>query len=224
MNFGAYMDSSVEMMVELVNSYRSSLPEPDQLGGVAAVEEFLRRHRMLGPNQIGPDDILNLHALRAGIRGVFEAGNDATALHRLNDILNAAGVVPNVQQHADGTRELFFAAADAPLAHRVACDAGIGLAMMMVDHADRLKVCAGDPCRNVFVDRSRNRSRRYCSNSCASRSTVAAYRSRQRALKSDETSDPRSPKPGSTGTVSSEVLLAHRLLRSGQKDPAAKVQ
>ena len=34
--------------------------------------------------------------------------------------------------------------------------------------------------RGVYIDTSRNASRRYCSNTCASRSTVAAYRARQK--------------------------------------------
>ena len=37
-------------------------------------------------------------------------------------------------------------------------------------------VAAG--CGNYFVDQSRNRTRRFCSNACASRTTVAAYRAR----------------------------------------------
>lgn len=181
MNLDTYMSASVQMMVELVNSYDSRLAEPERLGEVADIEDFFRRHRMLGPNRVGPHDATSLHALRADIRAVFEAEDEATALNRLNDILSAAGVVPNVVQRADGRRELFFAAGDAPLTNRTACDAGIGLAMMMVDQADRLKVCAGNNCRRVFVDQSRNRTRRYCGNSCASRSTVAAYRARKRA-------------------------------------------
>lgn len=178
MEFSTYIASSVEMMVELVNSADRRSAQPGHLAGVSEVEAFLRRHQMLGPNRVNPDDVTSLRSLRASIRGVFEAADDAVAIERLNDILATAGVVPNLQLH-DGRRELFFAPADAPLAARVACDAGIGLAMMMVDHADRLKLCSSQSCSNVYVDRSRNRSRRYCSNSCASRSTVAAYRARQ---------------------------------------------
>jgi CGNR zinc finger len=40
--------------------------------------------------------------------------------------------------------------------------------------------CQADGCPNFFVDQSRNRSRRFCSNACASRTTVAAYRARRR--------------------------------------------
>jgi hypothetical protein len=39
--------------------------------------------------------------------------------------------------------------------------------------------CAADGCQNFFVDQSRNRTRRYCGNACASRTTVAAYRARR---------------------------------------------
>ena len=45
---------------------------------------------------------------------------------------------------------------------------------------ERIGVCSAEGCDNVYVDTSRNASRRYCSNTCASRSTVAAYRARQK--------------------------------------------
>jgi hypothetical protein len=38
--------------------------------------------------------------------------------------------------------------------------------------------CAATSCGNYFVDQSRNRTRRFCSNTCASRTTVAAHRAR----------------------------------------------
>ncbi|MFF3846670.1 CGNR zinc finger domain-containing protein [Streptomyces sp. NPDC002328] len=46
------------------------------------------------------------------------------------------------------------------------------------DPAVTLGRCAAAGCGNYFVDQSRNRTRRFCSNTCASRTTVAAYRSR----------------------------------------------
>lgn len=36
------------------------------------------------------------------------------------------------------------------------------------------------PCRNAYLDTSTNRSRRYCSDRCATRANVAAYRARKR--------------------------------------------
>jgi predicted RNA-binding Zn ribbon-like protein len=63
----------------------------------------------------------------------------------------------------------------------------MGLSQVVIQHGwQRLGVCSADGCDNVYVDTSRNASRRYCSNTCASRSTVAAYRARKR---------PGSPQP-----------------------------
>nr|WP_238357084.1 CGNR zinc finger domain-containing protein [Kribbella italica] len=47
------------------------------------------------------------------------------------------------------------------------------------DPAVTLGRCAATSCGNYFVDQSRNRTRRFCSNACASRTTVAAYRARK---------------------------------------------
>jgi hypothetical protein len=43
--------------------------------------------------------------------------------------------------------------------------------------------CQAAGCPRFFVDQSRNRSRRFCSNACASRTTVAAHRARTRTQK-----------------------------------------
>jgi predicted RNA-binding Zn ribbon-like protein len=45
----------------------------------------------------------------------------------------------------------------------------------------RLRLCAAVDCSNVHIDLSKNRSRRFCSTSCANRTNVAAYRTRHAA-------------------------------------------
>lgn len=57
----------------------------------------------------------------------------------------------------------------------------MGLAFHLTDlGVDRLGICQARPCRNVYLDTSTNRSRRYCSDRCATRANVAAYRARKR--------------------------------------------
>ena len=57
----------------------------------------------------------------------------------------------------------------------------MGLAFHLTEHgADRLGLCEAAPCRNAYLDTSTNRSRRYCSDRCATRANVAAYRARKR--------------------------------------------
>ena len=67
------------------------------------------------------------------------------------------------------------------MAARYAANAVMGLAVLVTQLGlDRLGICAAAGCRNAFVDTSTNRSRRYCSDRCATRANVAAYRARQK--------------------------------------------
>jgi predicted RNA-binding Zn ribbon-like protein len=45
---------------------------------------------------------------------------------------------------------------------------------------DRLGVCSAAGCDRVFIDRSRNGARRFCSAACQSRTKAAAFRARHR--------------------------------------------
>ena len=69
----------------------------------------------------------------------------------------------------------------APLADRMAAHFAMGLAWLVVaGEAGRIRSCESPTCREVFVDLSRNRSRRYCdSRTCGNRLHVAAYRARK---------------------------------------------
>ena len=57
----------------------------------------------------------------------------------------------------------------------------MGLAWLVVaGETTRIRSCESPTCREVFVDFSRNRSRRYCdSRTCGNRLHVAAYRARK---------------------------------------------
>jgi ABC-type dipeptide/oligopeptide/nickel transport system ATPase component len=52
------------------------------------------------------------------------------------------------------------------------------LVAVQTDGWERFGVCDALPCRCVYLDRSRNRSRRYCSQLCADRVAAAHYRDR----------------------------------------------
>ena len=57
--------------------------------------------------------------------------------------------------------------------------------MLRDEGAARLRGCAAPGCDGVFVDLSRNRSRRYCdTGNCGNRVHVAAYRARLRSVDS----------------------------------------
>ncbi len=74
-----------------------------------------------------------------------------------------------------------MAPGDGPLADDYAAGAAMGLTMAFLDVGpERFGTCASEGCSGVFIDTSRNRSRRYCSDRCATRENVAALRSRRR--------------------------------------------
>ena len=65
---------------------------------------------------------------------------------------------------------------------RMAVDAAMAFAdLIRFEELARLRYCAAADCDNVMVDLSKNRSRRFCSLTCANRVNVAAYRSRRNA-------------------------------------------
>jgi predicted RNA-binding Zn ribbon-like protein len=102
-------------------------------------------------------------------------------MERLNALLALASPKPYATTH-DGELHLHYARPDADALEQLTTTVAMGLSQVVVQHGwQRLGVCSAEGCGNVYVDTSRNASRRYCSNTCASRSTVAAYRARQRA-------------------------------------------
>jgi predicted RNA-binding Zn ribbon-like protein len=109
------------------------------------------------------------------------ATSETDVMDRLNALLALASPKPYATDH-DGELHLHYARPDADALEQLTTTVAMGLSQVVVQHGwQRLGVCSAEGCRNVYVDTSRNASRRYCSNTCASRSTVAAYRARQRA-------------------------------------------
>jgi len=101
-------------------------------------------------------------------------------LDRLNALLARAHPRPYATDH-DGELHLHYAKPDAPLLEQLTTTVAMGISQVVVQHGwQRLGVCSAESCDDVYVDTSRNASRRYCSNTCASRSTVAAYRARRK--------------------------------------------
>ena len=144
-------------------------------------------------------DVTRFRSVRARLRAVFEAaddGDETLAVDLLNSLLLEFPVSPQISGHdtraEDGTPDWHMHLADHPsnATAGYAAIAAMGLAFHLTSHGvDRLGLCEAAPCRNAYLDTSTNRSRRYCSDRCATRANVAAYRARKRleSERSDET-------------------------------------
>ena len=117
---------------------------------------------------------LDRQQLRAGRRGVRDRSDQRFAV-------TDPGASPQIVAHDGRGPHLHVSRPTAPLADRMTAHFAMGLAWLVVaGKAGRIRSCESPTCRQVFVDFSRNRSRRYCdSRTCGNRLHVAAYRARK---------------------------------------------
>jgi hypothetical protein len=181
--FGPDLLEALAAGAELINTGRA--PSGDGLRSVADVQAFGDRYAFHGiPG--GPGDVPRLRAHRARLDAVAvacESGDDAAAVEMLNALLAETGAVPQIVAHDDRGPHIHVSRPAAPLSDRIAAHLAMGLAELVVaGESQRVRSCASPSCRDVFVDLSRNRSRRYCdSRTCGNRLHVAAYRARRSA-------------------------------------------
>jgi predicted RNA-binding Zn ribbon-like protein len=181
--FGADLIEALTAAAELINTGRPAAGEG--LRTVSDVQAFGDRYAFHGA-PAGPRDVPRLRAHRAGLDAIAarcEAGDEPAAIGMLNAVLAETGAVPQIVAHDGRGPHIHVSRPAAPLADRIAAHLAMGLAELVVaGEMERVRTCAADPCRDVFVDLSRNRSRRYCdSRTCGNRLHVAAYRARRSA-------------------------------------------
>jgi predicted RNA-binding Zn ribbon-like protein len=177
------LTSYSEHAARLVNTADPGRPNHDALRTLDGLRGFLDGHP-LWQEQANQRDLSALRQVRDRLRAVFEAADAAdlvTAVDRLNALLRDYPVQPQLSGH-DGTDwHLHLAEGASSVAAAYATVATMGLAVFCAEYGvNRLGVCQAPPCRKVFLDTSTNRSRRYCSDRCATRANVAAYRQRRR--------------------------------------------
>lgn len=181
MNFAHYNDQAVGIAVDLVNSL-GSISGNEYLPDDDSVREFLELRGVEAPRRITTRDVEELRQLRARLRAVFEAPTEERAARLLNELLAEARTLPQITNHDGQVWHFHYTPAEASVAQRITAIAAMGLATVICEFGhERLGICSADRCRDVFVDTSRNRSRRYCNETCSTRMNVAAYRARHRA-------------------------------------------
>ena len=159
---------------------REYLP-PDQAGLPGAVAGVLgAAHR--DPGRISPGDATELAEFAPELRTVFTAvareDMDAAA-RQVNTLLARTGAHPQLDNHDGQGWHLHFHGADNELAIGWAAGCATGLAVVLgTDDRGRLGVCTAPRCDRVYVDTSRNGTRRFCSTTCQNRVKTAAFRSR----------------------------------------------
>jgi predicted RNA-binding Zn ribbon-like protein len=167
---------SLRSAVALVNSAE----EPDTLTTVAQLDTWFTDHGFTGRHDADEAELASLRELRPVLRELLTADRDHAA-ELVNQLLAEAQAVPQLRRHDGLDWHIHAVPSDAPLARRVAVEVAMAMIdLIRADELSRLAVCADDRCDGLVLDLSRNRSRRYCSTTCANRNAVAAYRARSR--------------------------------------------
>jgi predicted RNA-binding Zn ribbon-like protein len=182
MNFDSYTDRVVGVAAGLVNALT-----PGQEGGRAAgldPEALPARCAAVLGREVTAAEVSDLGALAARLRPVFVAAEtgDVDGVARLvNALLTDYRAAPQLSRHDGEPWHLHFASTAAGFAHAWGAGCATGLAVVVDGQATgRLGVCRADGCDRVYVDVSRNASRRFCSEACLNRTKVAAFRARTR--------------------------------------------
>jgi predicted RNA-binding Zn ribbon-like protein len=175
------LSSYAELAVRLVNTYDPAHPDRDDLRDLNALHVLVADRPHLNVRATR-NDLDALRLLRAELRKIFSAsaeGDGAEAVEMLNALLIQHPIHPQISGH-DGQRWHLHLTESGSVADKYAAGAVMGLAVLATEiGTDRLGLCQAASCNAAFLDTSTNRSRRYCSDRCASRSNVAAYRARR---------------------------------------------
>lgn len=175
MIFTSDTEEALRAAVALVNSAQA----PDTLASLDDLAGFLVAFPYTGRIDRDDAELAELRALRPRLRAMLLAPRDDMASH-VNTALADVDLAPRLTRH-DGADWHLHAVADGhPLPERILIETTMALIDVIRAHeGSRITVCDDADCEAVALDLSRNRSKRYCSTTCANRNAVAAYRARR---------------------------------------------
>jgi predicted RNA-binding Zn ribbon-like protein len=162
-------------LVNTAHSGQEGLPD------MAALDAFAATWRWTGDRARDTAELDSVRALRPRLAAIWAMDTDEAA-ELVNELLREGRALPYLVKHDGWDYHIHATPPDAPFADRMAVEAAMAFAdMIRTGELGRLRVCAAGDCDDVHVDLSKNRSRRYCSVTCANRVNIAAHRQRERS-------------------------------------------
>jgi predicted RNA-binding Zn ribbon-like protein len=169
---------ALEAAAALVNT---DSPNGDRLPDLAALDEFVTGWGWTGSRRRTRAELDGVRALRPRLRQLWQLPEDEI-VNRVNRMLLDAKALPQLVTHDGWGYHLHATPSGAPLADRMAVEAAMAFVdVVRQQEVDRLRICTASDCRDVYVDMSKNSSRRFCSTTCSNRVGVASYRARRTA-------------------------------------------
>ena len=184
MDFTHYSSQPVDLAVALVNTDQRPVGGDDDVKDLASLKGFLADFEELWEGAAAPPkrkELESIHEIRAALRDAINSGDEAETSGHLNALLRDSAAVPRVSVHS-GQPHLHFESEESTMTSWLGATTAMALATVLVEHGvGRFGSCQSSTCADVYVDTSRNRSRRHCTTQCATREAVVAYRKRNEA-------------------------------------------
>jgi predicted RNA-binding Zn ribbon-like protein len=178
MSFNAYDEKRAKLAEDFINTYDLYLEQPEHLQTPDDLRRFLNAHG-IKPDQVTLEDLEQTRSLRSQLRKIWTAPSLEESIRLLNPLLEKVSVGVQVTHDSGESTHLEFKVQPTNLVSRLGAECALGIAAAVQHHGlERLRACAAEPCRDVFIDTSRNKSRRFCSDRCANRYNIAAFRDR----------------------------------------------
>jgi predicted RNA-binding Zn ribbon-like protein len=181
--FGSYENTGAVVAADLVNAlavrhaFGRPVEAPDPVPALREVLAVDQRSVAQLRRRDAPAFVVLAGQLRDVFARIAEGDLDGAA-GRLNALLALHPAHPHLAKE-DGVWRLHHHPAEAALVPMWTAICAEGLARVVgAGEADRLGTCGSDDCDRVFVDGSRNASRRFCSTTCQNRVKAAAFRRR----------------------------------------------
>jgi predicted RNA-binding Zn ribbon-like protein len=115
-----------------------------------------------------------------GAVAAHSAGDVDTAAERINEMIHRYDGRPTLLRHGAGPWHLHFHGPQASYVDAVGGGQATALAFVFgSEQSNRLGICSAPECDRVYLDDSRNATRRFCCTTCQNRVKVAAFRARR---------------------------------------------
>ncbi|MFT4051668.1 MAG: CGNR zinc finger domain-containing protein [Microbacterium sp.] len=174
-----------ELSLRAAAALVNTLPEADAAGADRLVTQadfdaYLARFVYTGTFRRDDEELEAVRANRPRLRALWNADREG-AVPLVNAMLRDGRALPQLVIHDGFDWHIHATEPDAPLSTRMLVEAAMAFVdVIRLDQWDRVRSCEADDCACVYVDFSKNGSKRYCdTGNCGNRMNVNAYRRRK---------------------------------------------
>jgi predicted RNA-binding Zn ribbon-like protein len=167
------------MVVDLVNTL-PGYDGDDTLQTPEDLSRFLVANPYTGVVRTDEQEVAAVRAVRGRLRELWQTDR-VGAVPLVNRMLADGEALPRLVIHDGYDWHIHATSDDSPLATRMMVEAAMAfIDVIRADEYDRVRICAADDCGSVYIDYSKNGSKRYCdTGNCGNRMNVIAYRARK---------------------------------------------